>query len=62
MSTPDEFILDAYETLKRRVEDALHTQLGDRARLQVHQRDARELLRSFDHVRTAPSLSKAFSR
>lgn len=50
MSNPAENIVQAHETTKRRVEQALHTQLGDRAQLQEHRRDALQLLQSFEQV------------
>lgn len=50
MSNPAETIIHAHETIKRRVEQALHTQLGDRAQLQEHRRDALQLLQSFEQV------------
>lgn len=44
-------IVHAHDTVRRRVEDALHTQLGDRARLQEHQREALQLLEEAIQVR-----------
>lgn len=50
MSNPAETIIQAHETVKRRVEQALHTQLGDRAQLQEHRRDVLQLRQSFEQV------------